>query len=275
MRAGICALLLLFVPTAVPACRTPPHQADPFHAASFAALDGCAGQWATTCEREGAVAAWYENPTDRYPHGVLGDAIEAVGLRAYADGAGADSCGTKAVTLDDRHVFEDIAPRLADLDGDGGAEIITVRSHADKGAQLAIYRAVPGDAALRLVATTPYIGTRFRWLAPVGAADLDGDGHVEIAYVDRPHLTRRLRIWRFRNDVLVHVADHDGLTNHRIGDPFIPGGLRHCANGPELITADAAWRRVIASSLRNNTITTRDIGALAGPESLDAALRCP
>jgi hypothetical protein len=49
---------------------------------------------------------------------------------------------------------------------------------------------------VRLLAATPHIGSANRWLAPIGAADLDGDGRVEIAYVDRPHLARTLRIWR-------------------------------------------------------------------------------
>ena len=79
---------------------------------------------------------------------------------------------------------------------------------------------------LRLVAATPNIGQRNRWLAPVAAADLDGDGATEIAYVDRPHLARRLRIWRFEGGSLTEIAALPGLTNHRIGEAFITGGLR-------------------------------------------------
>ena len=37
----------------------------------------------------------------------------------------------------------------------------------------------------------------FTLLAPLGAADLDGDGKIELAYIDRPHLAKILRIWRF------------------------------------------------------------------------------
>jgi hypothetical protein len=50
------------------------------------------------------------------------------------------------------------------------------------------------------LASTPWIGQRFRWLAPVAAADLDGDGAMELAYVDRPHLARTLRVWRIAFD---------------------------------------------------------------------------
>jgi hypothetical protein len=57
------------------------------------------------------------------------------------------------------------------------------------------------------IAATPYVGTRFLWLASLGAAALDGDGRVEIASVDRLHLDKILRIWRFERRALGPVAD--------------------------------------------------------------------
>lgn len=62
----------------------------------------------------GPVRAWYEKPTKRYDHGVLGDAIEAGSLVVF------DNAGRKyEVVLPETFVFEDITPRIADLDGDG------------------------------------------------------------------------------------------------------------------------------------------------------------
>ena len=58
--------------------------------------------------------------------------------------------------------------------------MIVVESHAAR-ARLAVWGAGGRLAAI------PFIGTRFRWLAPLGAADLDGDGRVEIAYAETPH----------------------------------------------------------------------------------------
>ena len=172
--AGLVAAFGLGTGAAM-ACEQPPHRAtDLPESVTFAGAEG-----------EGVWAAWYGSATTRYGHGVLGDAIEGGALYAYAEGAGND-CDLVGVTLDGAHVFEDTAPRLADLDGDGVAEIITVRSSLTQGAQLAIYAAT--GASLTLLATTPYIGRANRWLAPIGAADLDGDGHMEIAYIDRPHL---------------------------------------------------------------------------------------
>ena len=98
-----------------------------------------------------------------------------------------------------------------------------------------------------MIAATPYIGTRFRWLAPLVAADLDGDGWIEIAYIDRPHLAMVLRVWRFENGVLHPVAEASGLTNHQFGADVIEGGSEPVADAlrwslPMLI-GSRLWRR--------------------------------
>jgi hypothetical protein len=210
------------------------------------------------------VQAAYDGETTRYAHGVLGDAIEYETLRlTLADG------GSLAITLPQDLVFEDIAPRLADLDGDGTSEVITVESHQARGARLAVY-----DETGR-IAATPFIGTRFRWLAPVGAADLEGDGRIEIAYIDRPHLAKTLRIWRYDAGRLTELAAREGLTNHRIGEDFISGGIRTCDSVPEIVVADAGWTRLVGVRLVDGRIDTRDLGPFEGPGSFAAALACP
>ncbi|WP_323767888.1 VCBS repeat-containing protein [Marinovum sp.] len=217
------------------------------------------------CGSEGITAA-YAQPTDRYPHGVLGDDLEW--------GALVVTCGSDSQTarLPQRLVFEDVAPRLAQLDGQGPPEIITVESHTSQGARLAIWGLREGG--LQRLAATPHIGTRFRWLAPLGAADLDGDGMMELAYVDRPHLARILRVWRYDTTGLTEIAALQGVTNHRIGERDIAGGLRDCGNGPEMILADASWREVIAVSLTEGTLTQRPLGPHKGRASFAAALTC-
>ncbi|SLN40513.1 FG-GAP repeat domain-containing protein [Roseisalinus antarcticus] len=214
------------------------------------------------------LAAAYAAPTTRYPHGVLGDAVEWGAL----DLTLADGQRVKIVLPEDR-VFEDVAPRLIDVDLDGDAEVVVVESDQGRGARLAIHD------ARGLVAATPFIGQRFRWLAPVGGADLDGDGAVEIAFVDRPHLARVLRVWRFRPDGagggrLEEVAAAAGLTNHRIGEPDIAGGLRRCGGRIEMVTADAGWARIVATRLEDGQLLSRDLGAHRGRESFRAAMAC-
>ena len=218
----------------------------------------------------GGAAAAYENLTSRYAHGVLGDALEPETLRFWTPELSL-RCG-ESITLDPLHVFEDIAPRLADLDGDDALEVITVRSHRSKGAQIAVYGLQNNH--LKLIAETPYIGRRNRWLAPIGAADLDGDGHVEIAYIDRPHLAKTLRIWRFRDGALTEVASQPGLTNHRIGEDFITSGIRDCGEGPELVTVSGDWQRIIGSRLQDGRIASRDLGPFRPEARLQDVLAC-
>ena len=162
--------------------------------------------------------AMYNTGTERYPHRAVGAPSGYTTLTAFvqltlpcrAGGATID------VALPDDLVFEDAGgPRAVDLDGDAEPELLTVESHQQKGARLAVYARRGGT--IQRIAATPFIGTRFRWLAIVGAADLDGDGHVEIVYVDRPHLAKVLRIFRFRNGALDPVGDLPGLTNHAVG----------------------------------------------------------
>lgn len=208
-------------------------------------------------------AAQYDSETKRYDHGILGDKVEFGALVLIL------KSGTRLrLTLPETRVFEDLAPRLADLDGDGLPEVIVVETDIALGAQLAVY----GEAGK--IAATPFIGRTHRWLAPVGAADLDGDGHVEIAYVETPHLGKTLKIVRLEGDRLVPVAMAKGLTNHKIGDPFIQGSIADCDGHPTILTADANWARVMATTLAKGKLSSRDLGRYTGPASLDALAIC-
>lgn len=221
-------------------------------------------------DTRGAVCrAWFDNPVTRYRHFVLGREHEPETLWVNAIG-NQGLCG-HALTLNADHVFEDVAPRLADLDGDGTNEVIVARSHLRQGAQLAVYRWTGTN--LILAATTPYIGRSNRWLAIVGAADLDGDGAMEIAYIDRPHLARTLRVWRYADGTLTEAAAATGLTNHRIGEGHISSGIRACDDGPEILTADTNWTRLIATRLNGQRLAARDLGPWS-PQALVAALTC-
>lgn len=218
------------------------------------------------------VAADYVTPTTRYAHGILGDAVEHTGLRVtLSDGSAHTAVWPENI------VFEDTTPRLVDLDGDGAPEVIVVESHADFGARLAVWGWDGTTFAPR--AQTGFIGRTFRWLAVAGAADMDGDGFVEIAYVNKPHLDKTLMVWRYvpldggtaRLDM---VAQRSGLTNHRIGERDIGGGMRVCSDGIAVITANANWTRVMATDLQNGRLVSRDIGPHKGRASLTEALRC-
>lgn len=206
--------------------------------------------------------AYYDEPTTRYPHGALGDDIEYGALvLVMTDGQ------TRVIRLPETRVFEDTAPRLADLGGDGLPEVVAVEADAAQGARLAVY----GPDGM-ITATAP-IGTRFRWLAPVGIGDLDGDGWVEIAYVDRPHLAKILRVVRYKQGRLDPVASIAGFTNHRFGAPDILGGLRRCDGRTELILASGDWGALMAVSLVDDALKATALGPYSA-RALDQALNC-
>lgn len=154
--------------------------------------------------------AYLTGPTSRYRHGVLGDAIEASGLRVRSK-----SGSVFDVKLPPDSVFEDIAPRLYDIDGDGRDEVLIVRSYVDAGAALAVFGL--RDRKLALVAETAPIGQPNRWLNPVGVADFDGDGRPEIALVKTPHIGGVLELYKLDGGTLTMAHSARGFSNHFIG----------------------------------------------------------
>jgi hypothetical protein len=224
--------------------------------------------------------ACFTDPLDppRYGHGVLGNTPEwgaltivpgPLGRRLPAMRDRLAPGGTLRLdTLTDR-IIEDVAPRIVEITGGGPPEVLFVESDRRRGARIAIF-----DIERMAVVAGPFIGQRHRWLAPVGAADLNGDGRIEIAWVDRPHLVRELALGRVENGRIVEVARLPGLTNHRIGDEVIRGGLRDCGAGPEMILADAGFTQVMSARLQGDRIVASPLGLPATPAGFARALSC-
>lgn len=159
---------------------------------------------------KGIVAAMLSCATTRYAHSVLGDGVEA-GCLVVID----ESDQMLTIELPQSEVFEDLEPRIADMDGDGVNDVLVIRSDETEGAALAIYT-IRNNEVVELAATPP-IGRAFRWLAPVGIADFNDDGQLDIAYVQTPHIGGILKIWSMSENGLDQFAELRGFSNHSIG----------------------------------------------------------
>jgi hypothetical protein len=206
-------------------------------------------------------SARFADPTDRYPHNVLGDIRGWGALEiSRADGT------VRRILLPEERVFEDIAPRLWDVTGDGRPEVVVVEADATRGARLVVH------GADGLIAASDFIGTRFRWLAPLGVGDITGTGGVQIAWVETPHLGRTLRLGALKGERIEVLASLPGITAHRIGDEFILGGVRPCA--PQIVALSPDWARVLRVGWQGGRLVAQDAGRNR-PGAVEAALRCP
>jgi len=215
---------------------------------------------------ERIVSAAFSGPTQAYAHCILGDCVEFSALEIVSRTQRGTLVSRSTQLASQPFVFEDISPRLWDITGDGAPEVVVVLTSFTRGASLVVF-GVEG-----IIAQTPYIGRTNRWLAPVGAADFDGDGRIEVAFIDRPHLAKILRVFEWNGTELVLDAELDGLTNHRIGEGFITGGLRTCNGLPEMVTADAQWDNVMVTSF-DESWSSVSVGAYS-TDALSDALGC-
>jgi hypothetical protein len=206
----------------------------------------------TEVTRLGQVSAYLIDPTTRYDHGVLGDAIEAGGFAVERNGQ------RLIYRLPDDSVFEDRRVRLVDLDGDGQPEAIIVKSYQQRGAAIAVYRILADR--IEPLAESPAIGTRHRWLNPAGIADFTGTGEIMIAAVITPHLSGSLRLYRLAGRKLEETARIDGYTNHIIGSRDLDLGRLADVDGdgiPEIVLPSLDRRTLAAISFKQGARVLR------------------
>ncbi len=187
-----------------PVCLTPGQPPD-----LQTAPDGIPNGTVAYADGEGISSAWYSEPTDRYPHGEFGDKV-AAGAMVVQDVYG----HRVTVTLPADQVFEDLAPRIADLDGDGRNEVLAIRSSRRAGAALVAYD-LAGSSLIEIDSTPP-VGPN-RWLNVAGIGDFTGDRSLDVAAVRTPDTGGPLEIVTLDRRSFRAVDSEKGFSNHIFG----------------------------------------------------------
>jgi len=158
------------------------------------------------------VMAYYSEPTSRYAHAVLGDGIEAGALKVITNRG-----ENYTFRLPRTEVFEDITPRLVDLDGNGTSEVVTILSKQGEGASVAVF-GLSGKTFIKL-AQSRFIGRGNRWLNIAGIDNFTGRRNKEIAVIETPHLAGLFKLYSFSagSSQLITPGSVPGFSNHAIG----------------------------------------------------------
>lgn len=215
------------------------------------------------------VHAEYASETSIYPHHVMGkDVPERMKLVVY-DGS-AQAYEVTLPTGKNARVFEDLFPRIADVDGDSHNDVVVVESNIDSGASIAVYSIK--NQRLVKIAQNDFLGKKFTWLALVGIEDFDGDGQKEIAYIEKPHAVRVLQFWKFSDGALIKVNEYKDVTSHVLGTNFYQSAIQSCAgHSPRVVLVDPKWQRLLSIGFSNGQLIKKDLGKYMGPDSAQQA----
>lgn len=161
-------------------------------------------------------------PTEQYPHGALGDMIEASSVEVHRP----DGMWERTI-FGETEVIEGLSPLIADLDADGSEEVVVTVSDMYEGARLV------ASATDRTTATaySEPIGQGFRWLHQIGAGPTGPDGEVEIIAVRTPHIGGIVEAYRLEDGRLKRVATRPGYSSHQNGSTNLDMALLADADG--------------------------------------------
>lgn len=182
---------------------------------------------AVTTSADGRIAV-LAGPTDRYPHAILGDDLEAARLVIIG--------GRNEVVIEapSPAVFEDRRPTWADLDGDGEPEVLATVAGGGAGARIAAFDPDTGAQ----VATTTALGQERRWRHRIAVAPTGPDGAIELVEVRTPHIGGIVSFRAVDDGELLLTGEERGWSSHAIFDTELDNAHVLDADGdgrPELL----------------------------------------
>ncbi|MEQ8717885.1 MAG: VCBS repeat-containing protein [Acidimicrobiales bacterium] len=206
-----------------------------------------------TVSSDGAVAVLADG-TDRYPHGILGDPLEAATLViVHLDG------DLTVIEAPAPGVFEDLRPTWADVDGDGTDEVLVTFSGGGAGAQVVAYES---DGTVSTA--TPAISTPNRWRHRIAVAPLGADGRAVYVEVITPHIGGDLTLRVAAPEGLVRTDRAAPYGSHAIFSRELDGGQVFDADG------DGELEIVVPAQDRRSLVVFDVVdGELAGSSTVD------
>lgn len=221
----------------------------------------------TRVVRDGQLTAALVGPTDRYPHDVLGDALEASAVEVIDEETGIRT----RIEIAEPAVIEGISPLLGDVDQDGSTDVLVTISDAAVGARLAAYRS---DGTF--IAASDPIGQGRRWRNQLAVGPVGPDGAVEIVDVRTPHIGGTVEFFRPDGDRLVRVAASDSrFTSHSLGSRNLDLAIMADGNGdgrPDIIVPTSDRRAMAVITRTDDSEGAGDAAGIGGVEVTEVAL---
>lgn len=191
------------------------------------------------------------NPTSDYPHGVLGDALEARSITLIDPNS--IPVSIKEFQIDPADVIEGIAPLWVDLDGDGVREIIVTQSNIHVGARIVVY-----NQEGEVIAQSDPIGLGFRWLHLIAAAQIVNDDTLDLVVVRTPHIGGVLEIYELTEGKLEISTSLKGYSSHQIGSRNLDASLVTDVNAdgiPDIVLPDQSQQNLSALQITDAELT--------------------
>lgn len=161
---------------------------------------------------ESGVLAALSDPTGSYPHGAIGDELEAREM-SLLKSDGKKFAVSGRVLPEPGGIFESNAPLWFGMPGFAEDLLAITETSPEKGARVSVY----GPDG-KLVVAGPFIGEKFKWRHVTAAGPFGPNGETEIAATRTPHIGGRIEFYSMdrASKELKISASIPGYTSHLI-----------------------------------------------------------